>query len=138
MFVKVDGQVSDSPLINNEQYAGGGLENVRGYLETEALGDSAVHCTIELRAPELTQSCGQGNAKLQCTPFIFYDLAHLFVMDALQKQQATFDLEGTGVGLKGLYDKCLEYETCWATVFSSTEYTRAGDSRVHFRVKYLY
>ncbi len=138
LFVKVDGQVSDSPLINNEQYAGGGLENVRGYLETEALGDSAVHCTIELRAPELTQSCGQGNAKLQCTPFIFYDLAHLFVMDALQKQQATFDLEGTGVGLKGLYDKCLEYETCWATVFSSTEYTRAGDSRVHFRVKYLY
>jgi len=138
LFVKADGQVSDSPLINNEQYAGGGLENVRGYYETDALGDSAVHCTIELLAPEMAASHGVCNGKLQCTPFIFYDEAHLFILDALPKQQETFDLEGTGVGVRGLYDKCLEYETCWATALSSTEHTRAGDSRVHFRVKYLY
>jgi hypothetical protein len=59
-------------------------------------------------------------------------------LDALPGQQASFDLEGTGVGVKGMYDKCLEYETCWATALSSTEHTRAGDSMVQFKVKYLY
>jgi hemolysin activation/secretion protein len=138
VFVKADGQVSDAPLINNEQYAGGGLENVRGYKETDALGDCAVHCTVELHAPEMAASHGIGNGKLKCTPFAFYDVAHLSVLDALPGQQASFDLEGTGVGVKGMYDKCLEYETCWATALSSTEHTRAGDSMVQFKVKYLY
>ncbi len=138
LFVKADGQVSDAPLINNEQYAGGGLENVRGYREAEALGDSAVHCTVELRAPEMVQSHGLCNGKVECTPFIFYDQANLFVLDPLPGQQAAFDLEGTGVGVRGLLDKCLEYETCYATALSSTEHTKAGDSMVQFRFKYLY
>jgi hemolysin activation/secretion protein len=138
LFVKADGQVSDSPLINNEQYAGGGLDNVRGYRETEELGDSAVHCIVELRAPEIAASHGICDGKLQCTPFIFYDQAHLFVMDPLPGQEPNFNLEGTGIGVKGLYDKCFEYETCWATALSSTDHTKAGDSMVHFRVKYLY
>ena len=118
LFVKADGQVSDAPLINNEQYAAGGLENVRGYRETEALGDSAVHCTVELLAPEMAASHGICDGKLQCTPYIFYDQAHLFIMDPLPGQEPDFDLEGTGVGVKGLYDKCVEYETCWATALS--------------------
>ena len=94
LFVKADGQVSDSPLINNEQYAGGGIENVRGYHETEALGDSAVHCTVEFRGPEMAASHGVCDGKLQCTPFVFYDQAHLFIMDPLAGQQATFQSRG--------------------------------------------
>jgi hemolysin activation/secretion protein len=138
LHVKGDGQISDSPLISNEQYAGGGMMNVRGYHESEELGDSAVHCTVELLAPEMAASRGIANGKLKCTPYIFYDTAHLFVMDPLPGQQSSFDLEGTGVGVRGLYDKCFEYETCWATALSSTQYTKTGDSTVHFRVKYLY
>ncbi|MFZ0930724.1 MAG: POTRA domain-containing protein [Syntrophobacteraceae bacterium] len=138
VHVKMDGQVSDAPLINNEQYAGGGLQNVRGYYETDALGDSAVHCTVELLAPEMAASHGVCDGKLQSTPFVFFDRAHLFVLDALPEQQNVFDLTGTGVGVRGLYDKCLEYETCWATALSGTEHTKAGDNKVQFRVKYLY
>ena len=36
--VKLDGQVADQPLISNEQYPAGGMENVRGYKESEAMG----------------------------------------------------------------------------------------------------
>ena len=32
LFVKADGQISDSPLINNEQYAAGGLDKCKGIL----------------------------------------------------------------------------------------------------------
>ncbi|HYA42057.1 MAG TPA: POTRA domain-containing protein [Syntrophobacteraceae bacterium] len=141
LFVKVDGQLSDSPLINNEEYAGGGLESVRGYRETEALGDCAQHCTVQLLAPEMAASHGIGNGKLKCTPYVFYDEAHILVLDPLPGQKGTFDLEGAGIGVKGLY-RCVEYETCWATALSTSQsgvgYTKAGDSRVHFRVKYLY
>ncbi len=138
LYVKADGQVSDQPLINNEQYAAGGLENVRGYRESEELGDSGVHCTVELRGPEIAASHGLCKGKLECTPYIFYDQANLFVLDPLPGQESTFELEGTGVGVRGLLDKCIEYETCYATALSSTEHTKAGDCMVHFRVKYLY
>ena len=138
LFVKADGQVSDAPLINNEQYAGGGLDNVRGYHETEALGDSALHSTVQFLGPEMAASHGVCDGKLQCTPYIFYDQAHLFIMDPLPGQEASFNLEGTGVGVKGVYNKCFEYETCWATALTSTEHTKSGSDMIHFRVKYLY
>ena len=138
LFVKADGQVSDQPLINNEQYAAGGLDNVRGYREAEALGDSAVHCTVELRGPEMIKSHNICNGKVECTPYIFYDQANVFVLDPLPGQESTFDLEGTGFGVRGLLDKCLEYETCYATALASTDHTKAGDCMVHFRLKYLY
>src|SRR5262249_5555450 len=37
LAARVDGQIADQPLINNEQYFAGGLMNIRGYLESEAL-----------------------------------------------------------------------------------------------------
>ena len=34
-FAKVQGQIADQPLVNSEQFAGGGLGTVRGYFEVE-------------------------------------------------------------------------------------------------------
>jgi hemolysin activation/secretion protein len=58
-YVKIQGQAATQPLINSEQYAGGGLGNARGYLESEALGDNAVFGTLEVRSPSLL---GRGRA----------------------------------------------------------------------------
>jgi len=141
LFIKADGQVSDAPLINNEEFSAGGLESVRGYRETEALGDCGEHCTIQLLGPEMAASNGIGNGKLKCTPYVFYDQAHVYVLDTLPGEKGYFDLEGVGIGIKGLYD-CIEYETCWGTALSTSQsepgYTKVGDSRLHFRIKYLY
>lgn len=52
-YVKVQGQAASQPLINSEQYSGGGLGTARGYLESEALGDNALFGTLELRSPSL-------------------------------------------------------------------------------------
>ena len=102
LFVKADGQLSDLPLINNEEYAAGGMETVRGYYQAEELGDNAMHCTVELRGPELVKSRGLADGKIECTPYIFYDLAQLYVLDPLPGQQNTFNLQGTGFGVRGL------------------------------------
>src|SRR5262249_57696272 len=52
-FCKMEGQVADQPLVNTEQFAGGGLSTVRGYLEAEVLGDNGFCVTVELPSPSL-------------------------------------------------------------------------------------
>ena len=48
-YAKLQGQASGQPLISNEQFSEGGLGTVRGYLESEALGDNGIVGTLELR-----------------------------------------------------------------------------------------
>src|SRR6185369_7707867 len=60
-FGKLQGQVANGPLLSSEQFNGGGLATVRGYLESEVLGDDAVLGSIELRTPSLLSGAGIGN-----------------------------------------------------------------------------
>jgi hemolysin activation/secretion protein len=53
VFGRVHGQLASQPLVNTEQVSGGGLSTVRGYLESEVLGDNAIFATAELRSPSL-------------------------------------------------------------------------------------
>ncbi|HSB95112.1 MAG TPA: ShlB/FhaC/HecB family hemolysin secretion/activation protein, partial [Spongiibacteraceae bacterium] len=46
-------QISDSPLINNEQFSAGGVRSVRGYYESQALGDNGATLSLEVRTPKL-------------------------------------------------------------------------------------
>ncbi len=52
-YGQVQGQLSGEPLVDSEQFAGGGLDTVRGYLESEVLGDNALIGSFELRSPSL-------------------------------------------------------------------------------------
>lgn len=136
LFVKLDGQVTDAPLIDNEQYAAGGMESVRGYKETEATGDSAMHAMVELSFPDPFEKSGIGK-KLQMSPFIFYDIARLTIRDPLAGQDGNITLAGTGAGLRGAAAKHFEYELDWAVALDTTDKTRAYDQRVYFKIKAL-
>ena len=48
---RFQGQATGQPLISNEQFSLGGLDSVRGYLESEALGDYGASLQAELRTP---------------------------------------------------------------------------------------
>lgn len=52
-FGKIQGQWSPEPLIYTEQYAAGGLDTCRGYLEGAVVGDSGLFGSAELRSPSL-------------------------------------------------------------------------------------
>jgi hemolysin activation/secretion protein len=58
-FVKAQGQAADEPLVNSEQFSGGGLGTVRGLLESEVLGDNGLLGTVELRTPSLSSFLGK-------------------------------------------------------------------------------
>ncbi len=57
LWSKVQGQVADGPLVSSEQLSIGGLDTVRGYLESEVLGDEGVVGNIELRTPDVARCC---------------------------------------------------------------------------------
>ena len=47
------GQGSDQPLVPTEEFAVGGLTSVRGYLQSEAVGDNGLLGSIEFRSPSI-------------------------------------------------------------------------------------
>ena len=134
LFIKVDGQVADQPLIANEQYAAGGMESVRGYKESEALGDHAIHGTIEFSFPDPLRRSGIAKW-FQISPYLFYDTAILTVKEPLPGQDRNVTLQGAGAGLRGSLTKYLEYEFDWAVALNKTDRIEKNDSRIYFRLK---
>jgi hemolysin activation/secretion protein len=51
LVVRVNGQISNSPLLAPEQFSLGGAESVRGYRENELLRDDGWFASIEVRIP---------------------------------------------------------------------------------------
>jgi hemolysin activation/secretion protein len=98
VFGKVQGQVASGPLVNSEQFAGGGLATVRGYLEAEGLGDDGAFASFELRSPQLaTWTKKEGN---DWRAYIFADGGVLTLHDPLPAQTSTFTLASIGVGTR--------------------------------------
>lgn len=135
--VKLDGQIADQPLISNEQYSAGGMESVRGYKESEEMGDSAFHGMIELSAPDLAPHVGL-SARFQIIPYTFYDFAALWVKDPLPGQDSVMNLQGTGVGIRGRLFRDVEFQTDLGFALSDSRRISMGDCQVHFKVKYQF
>ena len=135
--VKLDGQIADQPLISNEQYSAGGMDSVRGYKDSEVMGDSAFHGMIELVSPDLAPKFSLGE-RFVITPYIFYDFAVVWVKQALPGQESAMNPQGTGLGVRGLLFKNFEYQTDYAYALHATDKINRGDSRIYFKVKYTF
>ena len=97
-FAKVQGQLSSQPLINSEQFAGGGLDTARGYLEAAALGDNALFGTLELRSPSLLGWWDKDGKENDWRVYAFVDAGFLTVNSPLPEEINRFDLASYGVG----------------------------------------
>lgn len=131
-FLKVDGQISDQPLIPNEQYTAGGMTNVRGYEQAAAMGDNALHLTAEVLGPDLGPRLL--NDRLRLIPYAFYDFARLTLVRALPGQTESFRLQGTGLGLRGAYGKNWYYEVDYAWPLTVTSETSTSRQYWYFKV----
>ncbi len=95
VFAQIQGQGSGVPLLDSEQFSLGGLNTVRGYLESAVLGDSAIAGTLELRTPSLLKWLGEGN---EARLFVFVDGGSAYINDPLPEQTSQFDLWSMGFG----------------------------------------
>jgi hemolysin activation/secretion protein len=98
IFGKMQGQVSDQPLVSSEQFAGGGLGTVRGYLEAEELGDDGFFGTLELRSPSFLGKAG--DEANEGRVYLFVDGGYLHLIEPLPQQDAGFALASFGVGTR--------------------------------------
>ncbi len=132
-FGKIQGQVSDQALVSSEQFAGGGLSTVRGYLEAETLGDNGFIGMIELRGPSLLPSPGDDAAD-EWRFYAFADGGYLGLIDPLPEQDSTFALASIGAGTRIRFRNHFNGSLDAALPFISQIQTAALDLRLTFRL----
>jgi hemolysin activation/secretion protein len=145
-YGKIQGQVADGPLVSSEQFSVGGLDTVRGYLESEVLGDNGVVGNIELRSPnvgdllqkEMKDGTGQGAPPFatfnEWRFFGFADAGTVTVLRPLPEQQAKFDVWSYGVGTRFKLLNYLNGTVIYSVPMISQAFTEARDPRVNFRI----
>ena len=124
---RVQGQLTNQPLISYEQFSAGGADTVRGYYESEAQGDLGLVTGFDLLSPSLLK--GQ-----DVRAYGFIDGAVLEVKNPLPETPRYHNLASSGVGLKlSLWDH-LEGDISWAKVLRKGPTSDEGDDRVLFRI----
>jgi hemolysin activation/secretion protein len=131
-FGKVQGQAANEPLVSSEQFSAGGLGTVRGYLESEDLGDNGIIENFELRTPSIGQFFGKVVDEWRF--YVFGDAGLLTIDDALPDQQEKFKLASVGAGtrlrLQDHYNGSLDF----GLPLDNSVDTNAYEPRLTFRV----
>lgn len=130
---RLNGQLADSHLITNEQFAAGGMQSVRGYYSSEAVGDNGIAPSLELRSPSLASLLGPWLTEARL--FGFADTAFIHVDDVLPGQHADFDLIGLGGGLRVRILDRFTGEVLGAVPLTTGPATTRYHPRVDFQVK---
>jgi len=134
LFGRLGAQLAGSPLISNEQYSAGGASSVRGYLESEALGDKGVQAGLELRTPPLSKDASSFWNQTYALGFV--EGAQLETLEPLADQQSRFTLSSTGLGLRMKAAKGFSVDMDFAYPLKQTSNTTARDVRVQWRMAY--
>jgi hemolysin activation/secretion protein len=145
IYGRVQGQVTNQPLVSSEQFPLGGLDTVRGYLESEVLGDNGFAASVELRSPNINEAIGswvKDNAGEPSVPnlfnewriFGFVDGGGAYVLEPLPEQLSRFYLWSYGTGARVKLTDYFNGMVVFAVPMISQVYTKARDPRVLFRI----
>ena len=132
---RIDGQLANGPLINNEQFPVGGADSVRGYTEAERLGDDGVNASIELRTPQLL--AGRMPRVEQSYVSVFVDAGRVRTLEPLPDQTSAYNLASAGFGLRFKVDG-FYLALDGARILVDGSVTEAGRYRGCFRFVYSY
>jgi hemolysin activation/secretion protein len=145
LFTRMQGQLASQPLVSSEQFSAGGLDTVRGYLESEVLGDTGAAGTLELRSPNIAPvlqsslrddsgAAPKFNYFNEWRIFAYLDGASVMVLQPLPEQQSAFDLWSYGVGTRFIMADHLNGMVVLTVPMITQAFTRAGERRVFFRI----
>jgi hemolysin activation/secretion protein len=132
LFGKVQGQLANEPLVNSEQFSGGGQDTVRGYLESEVLADNGVIGSLELRSPSLAPWVGSTVDEWRF--FVFSEGGTFSIYDPLPEQQSLFTLASVGAGSRFQVLQYLNGYIDVAVPLLTGPATNAFAARIDFRV----
>ncbi len=132
LYANASGQTTPDVLLSTEQFSLGGLDTVRGYLESEALGDQGAALQLELRSPSIAEYI---NKDVDSWRFhLFFDNGTASIHRALTEQASSYTLSSAGVGTRvslfGYLNATLED----AFLLSRGPNSKSGANRVLFRL----
>jgi len=145
-YAKIQGQFGDGPLVSSEQFSLGGMDTVRGYLETEAIGDNGFAATVEMRTPDLApllqtrlkESYGDEAVERvvfnELRLFAFVDGGAAKIYWPLPEQESTFMLWSYGIGARFKALEYLDGSIVLAMPKTDQPTTTANEPRVLFSV----
>lgn len=127
-------QLAGQPLISNEQFSAGGAQSVRGYYESEELGDDGISGSVELYTPSFADKLHEDVDNLRL--LVFADAAHLVIHQALPGSPDRYELYGAGAGLRlsAFNHLDVNFDMAWPLVKTSD--VDKGDARAHFSLNY--
>ncbi len=126
-------QIAAQPLISNEQFAIGGVDTVRGYLESAALGENGISLSLEARTPNYAKKLAESLDDLRLLAFV--DSGYVHVRQAITADDR-FTLAGAGLGMRLKGWRGVSAGIDWAVALKTLGDTERGDSRGHFRLGY--
>ncbi len=132
--LRLEAQIADSPLVSNEQFTAGGLDTVRGYLESQQLGDDGYIGSLELQSPSVAKYLGEFVNDLRFKTFV--EGARLKIQQPNPEQRDRFTLASVGAGMDIRAFDGLNAEFLWAMALSDNSNIESGDSRLHFKFGY--
>jgi hemolysin activation/secretion protein len=130
LTLRLAGQLTNEPLISNENYSIGGSDGVRGYLEAEELGDNAIKGSIQFQTPVWSVRI----PKL-FSLFAFFDAGHTHSFATLGAQPEHAELRSWGLGMNLLPGGPVSGVLTWADPLRNGSYTRSHDGRLLFSVR---
>ncbi len=136
-YGKTTAQISDRPLISNEQLSAGGMDSVRGYLESEAVGDFGANGSLELRGPSLPDLLDKSTLVdhvQEFRPFLFVDGASLHQHQPLPNSARQVEMLSAGLGLTINLFTHVNSVLDWSVPLVKGPTTDRGDSRLLFRL----
>lgn len=134
LAARASGQITNTPLISNEQFAAGGPQSVRGYFQTQQLGDDGVNLSLEVQSPQLKRP--QWDFAQNFRLHVFFDYAYLWIDHALAPNPNYYRLAGTGAGMRLQFFKHWLGEFDWAYPLEKQGTVDVGNQRVDFRLAY--
>jgi len=130
---KLNLHVANSPLISNEQFSAGGSSSVRGYYESEALGDNGLVWGVE----GVTPMWMKPRDWLQNLQFAaFFEGAKLKYLQALSSQESSSELVSAGLGVRVEFWKGLQLNVDSGYPLRDAPDVDKGDVMTHAQVSW--
>lgn len=135
---KLAWQLASQPLISTEQLTAGGLDSVRGYLESSRLGDSGFSGSVELRTPSINKYVKEyrfAEFIKELYAFTFIDGGYVKIRNAAGLEPS-YELYSAGFGARLKTHSGAFAYVDYAKAFNDAPEVDSGDYRLHFRVGY--
>ena len=133
LIFKLAGQYADSHLVSNEQFGIGGDSSVRGYFQSEAVGDRGYTGTVQLDGPSLASHLPDFVGELR--PYVFFDVGRVSVLDKLKDVRGQFQETSVGGGLRLRLFKHLSGGLIVGVPLTTLTDTKRGTPRVTFTAR---